>query len=293
MFSDIIITKDFEGKKLKDYLLKVLKISRRALISLKTSNGIKINGVVEKVNRILSAGDLLSLEFPVSYNENIELEDFELEIIYEDQWIIVINKKAGVPVHPCRNYQSGTLANALMRRFHDRDERSGIHAITRLDKDTSGITLFAKHPHVQNLFAQENYRCTLKKKYFAIIEGVIEPNQGIIDLPIGRLVEGKIKRGVIEIGSPSKTGYSIIKSEKNISLVEVDLFTGRTHQIRAHFSHIGHPLLGDSMYGGNMGKISRQALHAFNLSFVHPIKNELIELSSQLPEDMKEIVNSL
>ena len=287
MFGKTIVEKDFHGKKFKEYLKKKLRLSHKTIISLKQNHGTCVNGVVKKVNKLLVEGDVITLNFPVVVESEILSEEMDLEIAFEDKYIIVVNKKAGIPVHPCRNYQSGTLANGLMHRFKTANERATIHPVTRLDRNTSGLTLFAKDPHIQHLLNLEEYKSRFIKEYIAFIEGEMVPDQGFINLPIDRLEEGKIRRGVVENGAPSITEYKTLKKTGIYSEISVILHTGRTHQIRVHFSHLGHPLLGDDIYGGDCTLISRQALHAKKLTFIHPITDKEIVISSEMPEDME------
>lgn len=286
MFENLVVEADFDGKKLKDFLDKKLKLSRRTIVALKKNCGTCINGEVKKVDTPLKTGDRISLVFPEIIEAEISGEAMELDIAFEDEYIIVVNKSAGIPVHPCRNYQSGTLANGLMNRFKEANERATIHPVTRLDKDTSGLTLFAKHPHIQHLLNLEEYKDQFIKEYFAFIGSEIEPANGLIDLPIDRLEEGKVRRGIVASGAQSLTEYKTVKRFDGYSAVEIVLHTGRTHQIRVHFSHLGHPLLGDDLYGGDCSLISRQALHAKKLTFLHPITEKEIVIVSELPADM-------
>lgn len=290
MFDRLVVEEEFNGKSLKDYLTKKLKISRRTITSLKKNAGTCINGEPRKVDTLLKEGDAITLVFPDVVDSDITAEKMELEIAFEDEYLIVINKKAGVPVHPCRNYTTGTLANGLMELFKRKNERATMHPVTRLDKDTSGLTLFAKHPHIQHLLGLEENKEQFKKEYTAFIEGKINPADGLINLPIERLEEGKVSRGVVENGAPSLTEYKTTESYESFSVVEVVLHTGRTHQIRVHFSHLGHPLLGDDLYGGDCAMISRQALHARKLSFLHPITEKEIIIETDLPQDMLRIL---
>mgnify|MGYP001103338434 CR=1 FL=1 len=275
---------------LKDFLMKKLKLSRRTIIDLKKNYGTCINGKPQKVDTLLKMGDRITLLFPEAEDSTVPPQKLELDIVYEDAYLIVVNKPANMPVHPCRNYPEGTLANGLMFRFKESDSRATIHPVTRLDKDTSGLTLFAKDPHVQHLLNLEEYKDQFKKEYIALIEGAIEPGDGLIDLPIERLEEGKVRRGVVEGGAPSRTEYRTVLRKEAYSVLEIVLHTGRTHQIRVHFSHLGHPLLGDELYGGKPDLIGRQALHARKLTLMHPITDELLVLEAELPEDMKRLV---
>jgi len=287
LFDKLVVEEEFNGKTLKDYLTKKLKISRRTITALKKNSGTCINGVPRKVDTFLNVGDSISLIFPEVVESEVEAEEMKLDIVFEDEYLIVVNKSAGVPVHPCRNYPYGTLANGLMAHFRNIGTRATIHPVTRLDKDTSGLTLFAKHPHIQHLLGLDEYKEYFRKEYIAFIEGEIAPPSGLINLPIDRLEEGKVSRGVVENGAPSITEYKTTECYGSYSVVEIVLHTGRTHQIRVHFSHLGHPLLGDELYGGDCTRISRQALHARKLSFIHPITEKEIFLETELPEDMK------
>lgn len=292
MDQEYIIDSADGGRKLKDYLLKKLNLSRRSIIDLKKNYGTCINGKPMKVDTILKEGDRVRLLYPDPKESFILPEEMPMDILYEDEWLILLNKSADMPVHPCRNYPTGTLANGLMRYYEELGRKGTIHPITRLDKGTSGITLFAKDPHVQHLLNLEEYRQSFKKEYFAIYSGRMLPDRGLIDLPIGRLEEGKVRRGIMKDGAPSRTEYrnTYIREEVGYSGAEVILHTGRTHQIRVHFAHLGHPLLGDELYGGDLSKLSHQALHARRISFTHPILKIDLKIEAPLPADLQDLL---
>lgn len=287
-----IIDDDYSKADIKDYLKNKLLISRRTISKLKNTNGILLNGDRVNVNTKLKIGDKLEVILREETSDNIYPEFMALDIVFEDEYLIIINKPPGIPVHPSRKHFMGTLANGLMYYLMGKSEDTRIRPINRLDKDTSGLVVFAKNPQVQHLLSI-NERFAFQKEYVAVVGGVLYPESGEICANIAREAEGSMKRVVRADGAKAMTHYSVLKSYKDATLVHIKLVTGRTHQIRVHMSHIGHPLLGDELYGGNCDLIHRQALHAYRVEFIHPILNEKKIVVSGLTEDLKNLLNKL
>lgn len=290
-----IVTKTEAGMNIRDYLQKVQGISRRILISAKSDEGaILLNGEKETVRKLLQAGDELEVKLPPEkISKWLFPEDIALSIVYEDEAVIVINKPAGVVTLPSPKYKSGTVANALLFHYERIGNPNTVHVVTRLDRETSGLILIAKDRLSHSILSKSQKQFTMKRKYKTILEGQLDNEKGTIDSPIGRKEGSIVEREVRTDGKEAITHFEVIQSWRNYSLVNVELETGRTHQIRVHFSHINHPLAGDDLYGGNKALIKRQALHCYKLSFEHPYTNEELTFQVELPTDMKQAVETL
>ena len=227
--------------------------------------------------------------------ETLEAIDYPLDILFEDEHFLVINKPFGVASIPSVNH-SNTIANFIKGYYVKQNyENQQVHIVTRLDKDTSGLMLFAKHGYAHARLDKQLQRKSIEKRYYALVkgEGHLDP-QGEIIAPIARDEDSIITRRVAKSGKYAHTSYRIVASYGDIHLVDIRLHTGRTHQIRVHFSHIGFPLLGDDLYGGSLEHgIQRQALHCHFLSFYHPFLEEQLEISSPLPDDFKNLITKL
>ncbi len=286
------ISSDFDGKTVKDFL-RHNKISTAMITRLKKSDkGIVLNGQRVFVTEKLSEGDILELltESGEEYSEFIYPTEGQLDIIFEDEDFLAVNKPPYLPVHPSKGHPYDSLANIVVYYYKQKNENFTFRCVNRLDKDTSGVTLIAKNAYSHELMRRLSTENLIDKTYFAIVHGKPEPSFGTIDLPIYRPEEATIKRVVDGRGKNAVTEYETVKSNENLSLMKIKLLTGRTHQIRVHFSHIGHPLAGDFLYGDeNDGIIGRQALHCGEISFKHPVTGKQINLTAELPEDMKNI----
>ena len=212
--------------------------------------------------------------------------DLPLDIIYEDEDVLALNKPAAMPVHESRNHRGDTLSNAVANYMKGKRD-SAFRAVFRLDRDTSGIVLTAK-----NELAAAKLAGKIKKDYYAVVCGEIA-GKGTIDAPIRRLGDSIIKRGVFEDGDSAITHYESIKTNGKYTLLKINLETGRTHQIRVHFSNIGHPLAGDDIYGGSRADIARQALHCKAICFTHPVKGKKITLECDFPPDMEKLIEEM
>ena len=278
-----IIESDFDGKEALS-LLRSLGCSGRIITSIKNNEGLLVNGKPFRVTSILRKGDEVVLTLPDS-GSAVPNPNLEVETIYEDEDIIVFNKPPFMPVHESLNHFDDTLANFFAAKCPDCTYR----AINRLDKNTSGLCLIAKNQlSAANLSAARGN--LPKKKYLAVACGKITGNGEIIQ-PIARPDPNEIKRAVAPDGQHAHTLYKAVSGNSEFTLLELELLTGRTHQIRVHLAHIGHPLVGDEMYGTPSELISRHALHCSELTFVHPFTKEKITLNAELPDDMKAIVN--
>lgn len=284
------IEMEYDGMELGRYLREKLMMSRNGLIKVKKSGSLRVNGDYVHTDKILKAGDRVEFELPDRQSENILPEYMELDIIYEDEYMIVINKKAGIPTHPSRNHYMGTLANGLMYHLMEAGRDITIRPVNRLDRNTSGLILFAKSSHVQHLMSQEGCKDNITKEYLAVAHGRVAADSGTIDAPIAREKIQSIKRVVREDGDRAITHFRVLERYEDCSLLSIVLETGRTHQIRVHMAHLGHPLLGDDFYGGSQEKIERHALHVYNIKMLHPIIHSNLNFTAELPEDMLQLI---
>ena len=274
------ITEKDDKKQIKTFL-REFGVSSSLLTKLKhTENGITKNGIFAKTIEELSNGDTLTVKIENSGHIARPMAA-DIEIPFEDEDIIVLNKPPLMPVHESRNHIGDTLSNFVA--YHC-GENMAFRAVYRLDRDTSGLVLVAK-----NELAAAKLAGKIKKDYYAVVGGIIE-NDGIVDAPIARCGDSIIKRRVDENGETAITEYFPIKAIDDRTLVKFNLKTGRTHQIRVHMEHIGHSLLGDSLYDGDCSKINRQALHCKDIYFTHPITETPMHITCDFPDDIKNLV---
>lgn len=309
-------TKEDEGLYVKEVLQRRFAVSSRLMRKIKVSGQIALDGRAARLRDKGRTGQTLTVAFPEE-SSYFEPEDIPLDVVYEDSDLLVVNKQPFLVVHPTKNYQSGTLANALAYRLRENGERWKIRFINRLDRDTSGLVLVAKNGHAQDAVSSQMEKGTTVKKYLALVHGLFEEPEGRIDLPIDKDPDHKARRTVREDGYPSTTLYKVLQSwdvpdlgpdfkpwngEKRIegySLVELTLLTGRTHQIRVHMTHLGHPIAGDELYGQLYGYeagtdvLDRQALHACSLKLAQPMTGDPIELKTAMPADMTECIERI
>lgn len=273
------IDKTLAGRKIENVLEKHLLLSRSLIAKMKRTDGaILFNGQSEKVILTVNEGDVLTVNIPEK-ETRVESKKIPLEILFEDEEILAINKPWGIPVHPSKNHVTDTLANGIKYYL---GENSALHIITRLDRETSGVVLVAKNARSAKILTEQMKNGNIQKEYIAAVNGSIEHPEGVIDVPIDR--DTGIKRKASENGKSAVTEYEVIKSG-DISTVRLFPKTGRTHQIRVHLSYIGNPIFGDSMYGAPQ-KGERCRLHCRSLEFTHPEKGEKIFITAKLPDDM-------
>ncbi|MED0958934.1 RluA family pseudouridine synthase [Bacillus paramycoides] len=269
--------------------LKTKGISKAALTDIKFHGGaIEVNGEHASVRHKLQAGEELQVFFPVEErSEGMIAENIPLCIVYEDDAVLVMNKEAYMSTIPSREHPSGSVANALLYHYDKQHLASTVHIVTRLDRDTSGLMLIAKNRFVHHLLSKQHQQKGVKRAYEAIVHGMILEEVGTIDAPIGRKADSIIERTVCEDGQRAVTHFKVMESFPNKTRVALELETGRTHQIRVHMAHIGHPLLGDDLYGGQRDVMKRQALHSTSLMFYHPILEKEMTFTSSIPDDMQ------
>lgn len=279
---------------IKEVLKTKLEISDRLLLKLKNNNKILLNGSPCNVKSFVQPNDIIEVLLDNEEdNSNIVPTKMSLNILYEDDSMLVLNKPAGLPVHPSMLHYDNSLSNGVRYYFDSINLKKKIRPVNRLDKDTSGIVIFAKNEYIQECLVRQMKNNTFIKEYIAICNGVFKNLSGTINAPIARKPNSIIERCVRDDGDYSITHYNVLKSNSNLSVVHVILETGRTHQIRVHFSYIGNSILGDTLYGNSSDLISRQALHSSKVSFIHPISCEKIELYAPLYEDMENIIKRI
>lgn len=267
------------------------KISSRLLHKLINSNQIFLNSNSIDTRSIVKENDVIVVDLDfVEESENIISQKMDLNIIYEDDAILAINKPAGIAIHPSILHYSDSLANGVKYYLESIGLKRKIRPINRLDLNTSGLVIFAKNEYVQECLIRQMNKNIFKKEYLAIVDGIFDEDCGTINLKIDRKENSIIERCISENGQSAITHYKVIKAFDTFSLVKCTLETGRTHQIRLHMSAIGHPLLGDTLYGIESDLINRQALHSYKMNFIHPITNKKVELFCDLPDDMKKVV---
>ena len=292
------VTNIEEGTKIREYLKTELGLSTRLIRSASINKKIFVNDQVVKMNRVLTSGEIIKIDLEKDESQDIAPEKIDIDVVYEDEDILVVNKKPFMVVHPTKSYQSGTLANGVINYFAESNQNCIVRLVSRLDMNTSGLIIIAKNQFSHGMLSKEMTENKVEKRYLAIVHGIMKEKQGTIDLPIYKPedVENGTKRIIDERGQRSITHYKVVEEFKDSSLVECKLETGRTHQIRVHLNHLGHPIYGDTLYGYGEEEeelIKRQALHAYGLNFKSPRTGEELTLRAELPNDMKELINKL
>ena len=300
------ISKENTGIKISTFLRRK-GFSRQCLIELKKNeDSVFLNGVPKHFDTLLSHGDELKVFIREKPAAIIKASDLPVNIIYEDEDLLVVNKAAGMPVHPSFHNEDNSLANALAWHYRAQAKDFAFRCSNRLDRDTSGLTIVSKHYVSAAMISQMGARREISREYLAIAAGQVTPEEGTIDAPLARKDTSLIERFVDpQHGERAVTHYRVLSHfppgtagiKEGYTLLRVRLETGRTHQIRVHMQYLGHPLLGDPLYGDitageDAALISRQALHAYRLSFTHPITGAALEFEAPLPEDMLRLVSA-
>lgn len=285
-----------EDLRLDVYLSENIKDKSRSYIqNLIRSGKALVCGSIKKGSYKLRLNDEIEVEIPENEKLNVEPENIPIDIIYEDSDVIVVNKPQGMVVHPAPGNYTGTLVNALLYHCTDLSGINGIlrpGIVHRIDKDTSGILVVAKNDMAHKKLAEQLKEHSMNRIYNALVEGVIKEDTGTIDKPLGRHPNQRIKMAVVKNGRRAVTHYKVLNRYKNNTLIECKLETGRTHQIRVHMSYMGHPIVGDPVYGYSKQKfkLNGQLLHAKKLGFIHPLTNKYMEFDSELPEYFKKVI---
>lgn len=273
----------------KDFLRKTCGISLTEWRKIKQKNTLTINrNLVDPSKALVYPGDLVEYQLYDFDKPTIDPNNLPLSILYEDDFLLVVDKPALQLVHPTTKERQTTLANALLFYYQKTGQKNAFHPVHRLDKNTSGLLLIAKHAYIQHKIAANREKYFMRS-YIAIVTGKLKSLQGTVDMPIARHPCSIIERMAHPEGKPAITHYKVLREYAAASKVELQLETGRTHQIRVHLSYLGHPILGDDLYGGSCTLIQRQALHAAKLSFFHPVLQKQLSFQSQLPADMKKL----
>lgn len=281
------------------HFLKQKGFSSQNLVQLKKNpDAVLANEVPCFMNHVLHPGDTLTLHIrEARSSEKIPPVELPLDIVYEDEDLMVINKPAGMPIHPSMNNYYNSMANALAYYFDQQNRTFVFRCINRLDRDTSGLTIVAKHyvsAGMLSAMIANKAASGITREYLAIVKGSVQPPEGTITAPLGRKEGSIIERTIdFEKGESAITHYKVLDEKNGHSLVSLILETGRTHQIRIHMKHLGYPLIGDYLYNPDMERIQRQALHAWKLSFVHPITGEKMQFTAPLPEDMAKVAGDI
>lgn len=288
------------GTRIDKYLSNNIEGKSRSFIQgLVDSNSVLVNEKEVKSNYKLRQSDVITVIMPEPIELDVKPEKIDLNIVYEDKDIIVLNKPQGVVVHPAPGNYTGTLVNGLL--YHCKD-LSGINGVIRpgivhrIDKDTSGILVIAKNDEAHNILAEQFKEHSIKREYYALVEGRFNNLEGTIDKPIGRNKKDRLKMAIVDDGKRAVTHYNVLEQYNNgTSLIKCTLETGRTHQIRVHMASIGHPLVGDPLYGlkKQRFKLQGQVLHAKTLGFIHPTTKEYIEFDSELPKYYLDLLDYL
>ncbi|GAA0768248.1 RluA family pseudouridine synthase [Clostridium subterminale] len=289
------VGREGQDVKIRDYMKESLNLSGRFIRGSAMNRRLRVNGKEVKLNYKLQEEDIIEVTVNAEESQNIEGEDLNIQVIYEDDDLLIVDKPPFMVVHPTKSHPMGTLANGVIHHFRSNNDNSIVRLVSRLDRDTSGLIMIAKNQFSHMNLAKSMDKNLIKKSYLAIIHGNLENKEGTIDLPIGRPTDETIKRAVLEEGQRSITHYKVVESYKVGALVELLLETGRTHQIRVHLSYVGCPIYGEQLYSdfNDEELISRQALHAYALSLPHPRTGEILNFKSHLPEDMTRLIHKL
>lgn len=302
MILEYKITEEDNGALIKNILRNRMQVSRRLITRLKTTDGILLDGVPVFVNVSVKTGNTLRLELADdTLSDNIEPQNMDLSIIYEDECLIAINKPSNLVVHPTNLHPYNTLANGVNYYFLQRGLKTKIRPVSRLDRNTSGVVVFAKNDYVQDYLVRQMKNKNFEKIYYGVTYGVWSSKEGTIDLPIARKPGSIMIRHVSPEGDSAVTHYKVLNSNTDYSLVEFKLETGRTHQIRVHCQALGHALIGDDLYPQLIDKqdfhhiktIKRQALHSIKSSFPHPTTGNLLILEAPLAIDIVNLLSDL
>lgn len=289
------VTEAGNGVKIRDYMKDELNLSGRFIRNSAMGQRLMVNGKEVRLSYKLSEGEEIQVKVTKEENQDIQGENLNIQVVYEDDDLLIVNKPPFMVVHPTKSHPTGTLANGVIYHFRQNEDNSIVRLVSRLDRDTSGLIMIAKNQFSHMSLAKSMEQNLIEKSYLAIVHGHLKEKEGTINRPIGRPTNETIKRAVLEDGQESITHYKVIDEYKEGSLVQLLLETGRTHQIRVHLSHEGHPIYGESLYSefNDEELIDRQALHAFRLKLPHPRSREILEFHCEMPEDMKKLVKSL
>lgn len=290
-FSTYTISTEHAELTVEKYLKQIVQVSGRSIQRMTRQKGLVLNGKPTFLQRKLKPGDKLQIMITASNDCSLKPESGEVDILYEDKFIIVVNKPARQLVHPAGQTVSGTLVNYLAFQLKQRGIVGEIRAVHRLDRDTSGCVLFAKDPHSQFLLSKQLTAGVIHRTYWALVRGIVLSPSGTIDTPIGPHPSQPNRRAVNERGESAITHYRVLQTFSETTLLECKLETGRTHQIRVHLAHLGFPIIGDGMYGVRVAWMPRQALHASSISFRKINTEEELTIHAPLPTDFAKAID--
>ena len=284
-----------QTQNVRTFLKNEWDLSERLLRKLKLNKRISCNGEEVWVNETVENGDVINVDISFEEtNEDIRAEEQELNVLYEDNCLLILNKPGNIVVHPTCQHPFGTLANGVKAYLEQKDIHILTRFVNRLDRETSGVIVFAKNEYTQETLSKQMQKKVFEKEYIAVVHGVITEDSGTINLPIKRAPYSIMLRMTAEDGEEAITHFEVVKRFKEYTVLRLKLETGRTHQIRVHCKAIGHPIVGDGLYSDiKTDLIGRQALHAEKISFVHPIKKEKMEIVAKLSEDIEELLTKL
>jgi len=287
------ITPELGGKTVDALLRGTLALSGTVIRRIKwLEDGIAVNGRRVTVRFRVAEGDMLSVRLtdPTSAEQPVPTEG-PLDIVYEDEDMVVVNKQPGILIHPSHGHFDDTMGNYLMWHWQQHGDEAGFHPVHRLDKGTTGLLVVAKHPHGQEKLKNQLHTGAFRRRYLAVCEGCPQPKSGCIDAPIAMAAGSLMRREVASAGQPARTHYRVLSVHGPRALVALELETGRTHQIRVHMAHIGHPLTGDFLYGTeDKLLIPRPALHSWQVDISHPITGRELHFTAPLPEDIQQLI---
>ncbi|OEH84843.1 hypothetical protein BHU72_08180 [Desulfuribacillus stibiiarsenatis] len=287
-----VLTDEDAGQSLEQILKDKMSLSGRSIQRLTRMKGIFVNQKKAFLEKKLKTHDEIKVRVEES-NPNIPIFNRTIEVMYEDEWILVINKAPDLKVYPTHANDVQTLANAIQFYYQSQKRQAGIHLVHRLDTGTSGAIMVAKNSYAHQLFDKELKNNRISRTYIAIIEGAIQEEVDTINLPIDRCPTHQTKRCVSKNGEEAITHYQCLGKTKDYSIVKIQIETGRTHQIRVHFAHLGHPVAGDRLYGSTNRNITRQALHAYQLQWTHPIDDRKQCISAKIPADIQKLAQHI
>ena len=291
---ELKITPELAGIKVDTLLKRHMELSGTVVRRIKWLNdGILVDGVRVNTRFQPAEGQVLSVRLSdPERRSGIVPTPGPLDIVYEDGDILVLNKAPGVPVHPGPGHYDDTLGNYIIAHYDETGVEADFHPVHRLDRGTSGLMALAKHPHAQEVMKNQLHTGDFQRTYLAVCEGVPEPASGVVDAPLGPKPDSLVEQMVREDGKPARTHYQVLSVHGDRALLKLRLETGRTHQIRVHMAHLGHPLTGDFLYGREDRKlISRPALHSAELTLKHPVSRQIMTFSAPLPGDMEELIS--
>lgn len=298
----MVIDSENSGKRLDIFVSEWQSITRSAAQRLITGELVSVNGTIPAKNYKLRAGDELECELPEPIPTDAQPQNIPIEIVYEDNDLLVVNKPRGMVVHPAPGNPDGTLVNALLYHIKDLSGINGVirpGIVHRIDKNTSGLLIVAKNDAAHLSLAEQVKVHSFERKYQAVLVGSPKESIGTVDAPIGRSPKDRKKMAIVQNGRPARTHYRILEQFHSYSLVELKLETGRTHQIRVHMSSLGHPVFGDETYGGGHTKLEQrialggQCLHAKTIGFTHPTSGNFLRFDSKLPDYFENLLDIL